>query len=87
MIITLLPESPCVYVISTAIAGSSLLNSNSSNETTLTAGVVMSTRLSSIVATAVAEAPKLIFIISPIASISIELRYSWPILSSCFYFS
>ena len=44
-------------------------------------GRVMSTREFSKVETAVAEAPRLILSISPIASISNVLKYSEPILS------
>ena len=71
----LLPLSPAIYVISTPTAGSRFAMSNSSFVKTLTTGVVMSTLALSMVDTAVAEAPRLIFSISPMASISNALKF------------
>ena len=73
--IILLPLNPAVYVISTPTAGSRFDISNSSLVNTLTTGVVMSTLALSMVDTAVAEAPRLIFSISPMASISNALKF------------
>ena len=67
----LLPSRPETYLISTAIAGSRSPSVKSSMETTDTVGVVISTRWFNILETAVAEEPRLIFIISPMASSSI----------------
>ena len=77
----LLPSRPSTYLISTPMAGSRLPMVNSSVGTTVTLGVVMSTRWSSKLETAVAEEPRLIFIISPRASISIGLNNSFSIPS------
>ena len=73
---TFSPSSPATYVISTPTAGSTGSISNSSLLTTFTIGVVISTLAFSIVETAVADAPRLILSISPIASISILLKCS-----------
>ena len=72
----LLPSRPDTYLISTPMAGSMLPREKSSAETTETVGVVMSTRWSSKLDTAVAEEPRLMFMISPMASISMELKIS-----------
>ncbi len=72
--ITFVPSKPATYVICTPIAGSKFVNLNSSAVRTCTLGVVISTLLLSIVDTAVADAPKLIFSISPMASISNGLK-------------
>ena len=72
----LLPWSPSMYLISTPMAGSRLPMVKSFTSTMVTLGVVISTRWSSILDTAVAEEPRLIFIISPRASMSIGLNIS-----------
>ena len=77
----LLPARPSTYFISMPMAGSRLPMVNSSVGTTVTLGVVISTRWSSRLETAVAEEPRLIFIISPRASISIGLNNSFSIPS------
>ena len=69
-------------MISTPMAGSILPRLNSDFLTTVTCGVVMSTRRSNILETAVAEEPRLIFIISPKASNAIGLNNSFSILYS-----
>ena len=64
------------------MAGSRFPREKSLTSTTVTVGVVISTRWSSILDTAVAEEPRLIFIISPKASIAIELNISFSIAYS-----
>ena len=78
----LLPSRPSTYRISTPMAGSRLPREKSFTSTTETVGVVMSTRWSSIFDTAVAEEPRLIFIISPKASIAIGLKTCFSIAYS-----
>ena len=75
----LLPSRPSTYLISTPMAGSRLPREKSFTSTTVTVGVVISTRWSSMFDTAVAEEPRLIFIISPKASIAIGLNISFSI--------
>ena len=70
----LLPSRPETYLISTPTAGSISPSSKSFTSTTSTEGVVISTRWSNMLETAVAEDPRLIFMISPMASISIGLK-------------
>ncbi len=78
----LLPSKPSTYLISTPIAGSILPSVKSLTATTETVGVVMSTRWSIMLDTAVAEEPRLMFIISPRASSAIGLNNSFSILST-----
>ena len=73
-IMMLLPSRPQTYLISTPMAGSIRPRVKSSALITCTVGVVMSTRWSSMLETAVAEEPRLIFIASPMASITIGLN-------------
>ena len=75
----LLPSRPATYRISTPIAGFISPRVKSSAFTTDTFGVVMSTRWSNRLETAVADEPRLMFIISPMASISISLNILLPI--------
>ncbi len=77
----LLPSRPETYFISTPIAGSILPKEKSFTSITVTFGVVISTLWSNMFDTAVAEDPRLIFIISPRASIAIGLNISFCILS------
>ena len=72
--ITLFPLSPFTYEISTPTAGSKSWKSKSSFVSTCTIGVVMFTFVPRSVDTAVADEPRLIFIISPMASNSISLK-------------
>ena len=78
-IMIFLPSRPVTYLISTPTAGSISPSTNSSAFTTCTTGVVMSTRWSSMLETAVAEEPRLIFMISPMASITTGLKILSPI--------
>ncbi len=76
----LLPARPSTYRISMPMAGSRLPRAKSAVWMAVTLGVVISTLCSRRLDTAVAEEPRLIFIISPRASISIGLnnRFSIP---------
>ena len=78
-IMMLLPSRPQTYLISTPTAGSISPRTKSSAFTTCTVGVVISTRWSSMLETAVAEEPRLIFMISPMASVTIGLKIVSPI--------
>ena len=80
--ITFLPDKPSTYWISTPTAGSISLNTNSLRLCTDTFGVVIFVEVPSMVETAVAEAPRLMFIISPMASSSISLKTVSPISCS-----
>ncbi len=73
-IMMLLPSRPHTYLISTPTAGSIRPRTKSSALMTSTLGVVISTRWSSILDAAVAEEPKLMFMISPMASMTIGLK-------------
>ena len=83
-IMMLLPSRPVTYLISTPTAGSISPRAKSSALTTCTVGVVMSTRWSSMLETAVAEEPRLMFMISPMASTTIGLKIFSPIRTSSF---
>ena len=72
-------------LVITLIAGSRSLNSNSSFVWTFTIGVEILTFFPSSEDTADADAPMLMLMISPIASISILLKLQTPISSISFY--